>query len=334
MKVAVHVFDGISTFHLSVPLLVFGEVERQGVAHGWSTRLWSEAGEGRLSTLEGVGLDGIAGVETAAEADLLILPSWHDDLRPASGRLAELIRQAHHRGARVAGLCLGAFPVVDSGLLDGRTAVTHWAAADELATRRAAVSVKRDALYLDHGDVLTSAGTASAIDACLHLLRAELGANVASLIARHLVVAPHRDGGQAQYVDRLVPETYESEPLGTTIEWALNNLDLPLGVEQLARHAGMSRRNFTRRFVQATGVTPMRWVLLQRLDQSRGLLESTGWPIDRIARACGFVSAVTFRQNFVATYGTAPSSYRKRFSRDAYDPSELGGRKAGATKGA
>ncbi|MFD8500949.1 GlxA family transcriptional regulator [Amycolatopsis sp. NPDC059657] len=319
MRVAVHVFDGISTFHLSVPLLVFGEVERQGVAHGWTTRLWSEAGDGRVSTLEGVGVEGVAGVEVAEVADLVILPSWHSDLRQASGRLTELIRQAHSRGARVAGLCLGAFPVVDSGLLDGRTAVTHWAAADELATRRAAVCVKSDALYLDHGDVLTSAGTASAIDACLHLLRAELGTSVASLIARHLVVAPHRDGGQAQYVDRLVPESHESGLLGVTIEWALNNLDLPLGIEQLARHAGMSRRNFTRRFAQATGVTPARWVLLQRLDRSRGLLESTDWPMDRIARKCGFANAVTFRQNFVATYGTAPSSYRQRFSRDAHD---------------
>ncbi|WP_329407853.1 helix-turn-helix domain-containing protein [Nocardia vinacea] len=320
MKVAVHVFDGISAFHLSVPLLVFGEVERQGVAQGWSTRLWSETGDGRLSTFEGVGLEGVAGVEVAAEADLVILPSWHGDLRPVGDHLAELIRQTHHRGARVAGLCLGAFPVVDSGLLDGRTAVTHWAAADALATRRATVSVQSDALYLDHGDVLTSAGTASAIDACLHLLRTELGASVASLIARHLVVAPHRDGGQAQYVDRLVPETYESDLLGTTIEWALNNLNLPLSIEQLARHAGMSRRNFTRRFVQATGVTPARWVLLQRLDQSRELLESTGWPIDRIARTCGFASAVTFRQNFVAAYGTTPSSYRQRFYRDTQGP--------------
>lgn len=213
---------------------------------------------------------------------------------------------------------MGAFPVVDSGVVGARAVVTHWAVAPELVGRVPQVTVDASSLYLDHGDVLTSAGTASAIDACLHLVRAELGSAAAATVARHLVVAPHREGGQAQYVERPIPEPEERGRFGPTLDWALANLDADLCVDVLADHAGMSRRNFNRRFAETTGATPARWVVARRLDRARGLLENTTWPIDRIARECGFGSAVTFRQNFVAAFATTPTSYRRRFETSAY----------------
>lgn len=300
-------------FHLAVPLLVFGEVGRQGLATGWNPTVWTEDGRG-IRTAEGPRIEDVSGPEAIAEADLVVLPSWPSDLPPLQEPLARELRAAQARGSRVAGLCLGAFPVVDSGLLDGRDAVTHWGAADQLARRRPAVKVNSAALYLDHGDVLTSAGTASAIDACLYIVRAHLGSAAAATVARNLVVAPHREGDQAQYVDRPMPEPGGVGHLGPTIDWALARLDRRLSVEDLAAHARMSRRNFTRRFAEVTGTTPARWVLVRRLDEARRLLETTTWPIARIAEACGFSSAVTFRQNFVAAYSTTPTSYRQRFS--------------------
>lgn len=312
MLIAVHAFDGITMFHLSVPLLVFGEVTRQGLAPDWQTRVWTQNGRG-VRTVEGLRVDDVDGPELIESADLLVFPSWHSDLSPTPDELTMLIASAHQRGAQVAGLCLGAFPVVDSGVAGDRAVVTHWAVASELVERGSPVTVDASSLYLDHGDVLTSAGTASAIDACLHLVRAELGSAAAATVARHLVVAPHREGGQAQYVERPIPEPEEGGQLGVTIDWALANLDADLGVDVLAAHAGMSRRNFNRRFAETTGTTPARWVLARRLDRARGLLENTTWPIDRIARECGFGSAVTFRQNFVAAFATTPTSYRRRF---------------------
>ncbi|MEI5673123.1 MULTISPECIES: GlxA family transcriptional regulator [unclassified Nocardioides] len=313
LRVAVLAFEGITMFHLAAPLLVFGEVTRLGLDTGWTTSIWTADGRG-VRTAEGVSITDVAGPEVVADADLLVLPSWPSDLPAPDDELLHLVRDAHDRGTRVAGLCLGAFPVADSGILDGRSAVTHWAATDQLARRRPEVDVQAAALYVDHGDVLTSAGTASAIDACLHLLRSRIGSATAATVARHLVVAPHRDGDQAQYVARPLPEPGDVGRLGPTLDWALAHLDEPMTVDDLAARARMSRRHFTRRFAETTGTTPARWVLARRLDESRRLLETTGWSVDRIARSCGFGSAVTFRQNFAAAYATTPTSYRQRFT--------------------
>jgi transcriptional regulator GlxA family with amidase domain len=313
MRIAVYAFDGITMFHLAAPLLVFGEVGRQGLAQGWDPVVWTRDGHG-IRTVEGPRVEDVNGPDAVDDADLVVLPSWPTDLPITDEALAGRIRAAQARGSRVAGLCLGAFPVVDSGLLDGREVVTHWAAAEELAGRRPEVKVSPAALYLDHGDVLTSAGTASAIDACLHIVRSQLGSAAAATVARNLVVAPHRDGDQAQYVERPMPQPGGVGHLGPTIDWALAHLDQQLTVDELAAHARTSRRNFTRRFREVTGTTPARWVLARRLDEARRLLETTAWPIARIATACGFTSVVTFRQNFVATYATTPTSYRQRFS--------------------
>jgi transcriptional regulator GlxA family with amidase domain len=313
MKIAVYAFDGITMFHLAAPLIVFETAANLGLAPGWRTTVWTTAGRS-IRTSEGLVIDNLAGPATTADADLLVFPSWPLELPPPDDDLVATVHDAHRRGALIAGLCLGAFPVVASGVLDGRTAVTHWAAADALAAQRPTVDVRRSALYIDHGDVLTSAGTASAIDACLHILRTRLGSAAASRVARYLVVAPHRDGDQAQFVEHPIPPQHDPGAIGDTVEWALNNLNHDLSVKALADHACMSKRNFTRRFQSATGTTPARWVLTRRIDAARTLLETTTWSIERIAHESGFANAVTFRQNFVGSLAITPTLYRRRFS--------------------
>ncbi|WP_311208394.1 MULTISPECIES: helix-turn-helix domain-containing protein [unclassified Aeromicrobium] len=312
MRIAVHAFDGISLFHLSVPTTVFTEVARLGLDPSWHVTVWSSTAQ--VTTAEGVTIGDLRGPEVAAEADLLVFPSWHGDLRAADDVVTNEIDAAEARGARLAGLCLGAFPLADTGVLNGRATVTHWGAADHLATRHPDLEVDANAIYLDHGDVLTSAGTASAIDACLHIVRRELGAEAAATLARHLVVAPHRDGGQAQYIDRPMPEKDGVGQLGKTFEWVLAHLDEEITVEVMADRARMSRRNFSRRFSEVTGVSPAKWVLGRRLDESRRLLERSSLPVEAVARHCGFGSVVTFRQSFNQAYGTTPTSYRRRFA--------------------
>lgn len=316
MRIAVHAFDGMTMFHLAVPLLVFGEVRRLDLAAGWQVQVWTDDGA-PIRTSEGLVVADTAGPAAPEAADLLVLPSWPVALPEPEQAFLDGIRHAHARGAGIAGLCLGAFPVVASGLLDGRSAVTHWTAAEQLAARYPQVRVQAAALYLDHGDVLTSAGTASGLDACLHLVRARLGAEAAAVLARQIVIAPHREGGQAQYIDRPVHRLGRDDLLGPTIEWALANLDRPLSVADLAARARMSTRSFTRHFQQTTGTSPARWVLARRLDEARRLLETTDRSIAQVAALCGFASPVTFRQNFVAAYATTPSSYRKRFAEPA-----------------
>ncbi|WP_026196406.1 GlxA family transcriptional regulator [Corynebacterium lubricantis] len=313
MRIAIHAFDGITMFHVASPLAVFGEVARLGIASDWQTQVWSHDGL-PVRTAEGPILSDVAGPEVVEQADLLVLPSWHADLRTPEEPLVGLIQSAHIRGTEIAGLCLGAFPVAAAGILDGRSAVTHWRCADQLQVAAPRVDVDPDALYLDHGDVMTSAGTASALDACLHLVRKHLGADAATKVARQLVIAPHRDGGQAQYIERPLPVDVSDDAIQGVMNWALANLDQPLAVADLAARARMSTRNFTRKFRELTGATPAQWVTEKRLDESRRLLETTSWTVERVARTCGYGSPVTFRQSFLAAYGTPPSAYRKHFT--------------------
>ncbi|WP_454042075.1 GlxA family transcriptional regulator [Cellulosimicrobium sp. Marseille-Q8652] len=311
LRIAVYAFDGVTMFHLSVPQIVFDEVSRQGLG-AWKTVLFSDRA-GSVRTAEGYRIGGVQGPAAAAEADVVVVPSWFEDGRTAGTTLRRVLTRAHDRGATVAGLCLGAVAVADAGLLSGRGAVTHWQSMDMLASRHPDVTLDASVLYVDHGDVLTSAGTASAIDACLHLVRSRLGAAAANQVARHLVVAPHREGGQAQYIERPVPAQASDDPVSRVVAWALEHLGETLTVERLAAVAHMSRRTFVRAFRASTGATPAAWVRSRRLDEARRLLESTDLSVDRVADACGFGSAVTLRQSFAAAFGTSPSEYRRRF---------------------
>ncbi|MDO1482121.1 MULTISPECIES: GlxA family transcriptional regulator [Rhodococcus] len=313
MRIAVYTFDDITMFHLAAPLMVFGEVTRLDLAPGWQTRLWSDR-PGSVRTAEGYPIGEVAGPETVEWADIVIVPSWPRPSTPIGAALKERLHQAHARGAIIAGLCLGAFAVADAGLLDGRAAVTHWEAMPLLAERCPGSEVDSSVLYIDHDDVLTSAGTASAIDACLYLVRKHLGSAAATRVARHLVVAPHREGGQAQYIERPLARVATDTVIAEVLEWALTRLDEPLPVDRLAEQANMSRRSFVRHFQQATGTTPARWILERRLQEARVLLETTDWSIDAVASSCGFASPVTFRQNFTAAFSTTPTAYRRQFA--------------------
>ena len=311
MKIAIYAFEGVTMFHLSVPQMVFDEVARQGLAD-WRTVLFSDRA-GSVHTAEGYSIGGIRGLSAAEDADIVVVPSWVDDGRAPRPAFRRMLIAAHDRGATIAGLCLGAIAVADAGLVTGRAAATHWHAVGSLAARHPDIMVDASVLYLDHGDVLTSAGTASGIDASLHIVRTRLGADAANRVARSLVVAPHREGGQAQYIERPVPSGAADDPIAATSSWALNHLDEELSVERLADAAHMSRRSFVRAFRASTGSTPAAWVRSRRLDEARRLLETTDLSIDQIAASCGFGNPVTLRQNFASAFGSSPSSYRRRF---------------------
>ena len=337
MHIAVYAFDGITMFHLSIPEMVFRTVSRLGLAD-WKVSLFTTASESAalskdpmnpaegmgpalstpsshaasIRTSEGYILGGLGGPKLAGEADVVVVPAWFSDGRPTGEELRFLLKTAHARGACIVGLCLGAIPLAEAGLIGGRRAVTHWRAFEPLAREHPEIALDESVLYIDHGDILTSAGAASGLDACLHLVRARLGARAANEVARQLVIAPHREGGQAQYIERPVPRR-ANDPIGRTVAWALEHLSEPLPVERLARTAQMSTRSFIRAFSEATGTAPATWVRAQRVREAQRLLESTDLAIEQVASACGFGSTVTLRQAFTRALTTTPSAYRRRF---------------------
>lgn len=310
-RIAVVAFDRISPFHLSVPSLVFESRPDLGLPV-FELRVCA-ADPGPLRTDAGFALHVEHGLEALDGADTVIVPSWRDAAEPAPASLCQALRRAHGAGAQVVGLCLGTFVLADAGLLDGRPATTHWAALTHFARRHPRVRLQPDVLYVDDGDVLTSAGTVAGIDCCLHLLRQRHGAEVANRIARRLVVAPHRQGGQAQYIEQPVPATRRDAVLGPTLDWMLERLDRPHRLDALAAHAHMSRRSFTRHFRQVTGTTVVQWLAHQRLARAQQLLETTDLALERIAADSGFGNAGALRQQFVRLRGVPPSAYRRGF---------------------
>jgi transcriptional regulator GlxA family with amidase domain len=260
------------------------------------------------------------GLERLEEADLIALPAVGDSRLRAvpefpADLLAEL-RRAVDRGARVLSVCSGAFILGEAGLLDGRRCTTHWRHADDLARRYPQAKVDPDVLYVDDDPVITSAGTAAGIDACLYLVRKEQGTRVANGIARRMVVPPQRDGGQAQYVDQPVAPTCDGA-LQDLLEWLRAHLDQPLSVRQLAARANMSERTFARRFVQDTGTTPQRWLIGQRILLAQQLLEESDETVDAIADRAGFGNATALRHHFRTWRGTTPNAYRRLFRGDS-----------------
>jgi transcriptional regulator GlxA family with amidase domain len=256
----------------------------------------------------------------------VVVPAWRDSGDTPPEPLLEALRAAHRRGARIASLCTGAFVLAHAGLLDGKRATTHWMHAEKLAAMFPQVRVDPAVLYVDEGDVLTSAGTAAGIDLCLHMVRLDHGAEVANVYARRMVVPPHRDGGQAQYVEMPVGRTPDHDGLATTLSWALSNLDQPITVEQMAARANQSPRTFARRFRAVTGTTPLRWLLSQRVAAAQRLLETSDLPVEVVAQRCGFGAAATLRLHFGRTVGISPLAYRRTFnSAEPVNP----GRRAG-----
>lgn len=310
--VAVVAFEGISPFHLSVPCIVFGDELMKLGAPRYRLLICGEK-TGPTPTVSGFQINVEHDLDSLAEADTVIVPAWRDpDERPTEA-LLQALRTAHARGARLVGLCLGTFVLAEAGLLDGRAASTHWAWAEEFERSYPRVALNRNALYIDDGDVLTSAGTAAALDCCLHIVRSDHGAEIANRIARRLVVAPHRHGGQAQYIEKPLPAGGGQDQLGATINWAIEHLDEPLCLEMLASRAGMSLRSFTRHFKKQTGTTWTQWLLNHRLAAAQRLLETGSCPIDRVAEMAGFGSTGSLRQHFTRAFSISPASYRRQF---------------------
>jgi transcriptional regulator GlxA family with amidase domain len=248
----------------------------------------------------------------AVGADLVVIPAGgiREEYPP---ELLQTIRDAHAQGATILSICTGSFLLGATGLLDGRSAVTHWRYAEELARRFPRTRVSMDVLYIDEGSIITGAGTAAGIDACLHLVRRELGSAVATRIARRMVVPPQRDGGQRQYVEAPLPQT-DCESIQPVLDHIAENLDAPHTVPDLARLAMMSERTFARRFVAETGTTPHKWLVQQRVLRARELLEQTDLPVESVASHSGFGSAALLRSHFQSVVGTSPQRYRREFS--------------------
>lgn len=254
------------------------------------------------------------GLEALSRADTVLVPGWRNPLIPNEPALIAALRRAHRRGARLVSFCSGAFVLAEAGLLDGRPATTHWADADAFRARYPAVRLDPAVLYVDDGQVLTSAGAAASIDLSVHLIRNDYGAEIANAVARQQVVPPHRHGGQAQYVQAPVATAdHTGDLLGDTLEWAVTQLHRPLSVAHLAARAALSPRQFTRRFRDLTGTTPHQWLITQRLALAQRLLETTDQPVDKVAAATGFGTGASLRQHFQRSLATSPVAYRRTF---------------------
>ena len=310
--VAVLAFDQISAFHLAVPCVVFGEAH-SGVP-AFDVRVCA-AEPGPLRSTAGFGLVLNHGLEELRRAAIVIVPSWRDPQEPAPAPLLRALQAAHRRGALIVGLCLGAYVLAEAGLLTGRRATTHWAYAQDFAQRFPMIQVEADVLYIEEaqGQILTSAGTAAGIDACLHLLRRRCGSQLANSVARRLVVPPHRQGGQAQYIEQALPVRSRDSKLAALLDEVRATLEQTHSLDSLAARASMSRRSFSRHFRQLTGGTVGEWLLHERLQLSQRLLESGKQSVERVAALAGFGSAASFRMHFQRVFAVSPTAWRRTF---------------------
>jgi len=311
-RIAALCLPGVVAFDLAVPAQVFSLAARLGEASEPSYDFSAASpGGGTVATTSAFELSALAGLAALERADTVVLPGYlgiHDPLPPG---VADALRSTLDRGGRVMSICTGAFALGHAGLLDGRRATTHWAAGGGGARRGPRAAGRPRAPYVDEGAVLTSAGLSAGIDLCLHLVRRDHGEAAGAAVARAMVAPPHREGGQAQYIERPLPGADGS--LRATRDWALEHLAEPLDVRGMAAHARVSTRTFARRFLAETGVTPLRWLLRQRVSEARGLLERTDLSVEEVATAAGFGSAASLREHFRRGTATTPTAYRQTF---------------------
>jgi transcriptional regulator GlxA family with amidase domain len=309
-RVAVLVLEGAKPLDVGIPAQVF----TTRASMPYEVRVCGAA-PGLVTGADGLSYHVAHGLDTLDWADIVFIPGYRfPDREDPPGTVVDALRAAHDGGARLAAISTGAFALAATGLLDGRRATTHWHYTRALAARHPLVQVDENVLFVDEGTVLTSAGAASGIDLCLHILRSDLGVAASNHAARRLVAAPYRSGGQAQYVPRSVPEPL-GERFAATREWALHRLGEPLTLELLARHAAVSPRTFSRRFAEDTGYTPMQWVMRARVDVARELLERSEYGIEQIASDVGLGTGANLRMHFQRILGTTPSEYRRTFTK-------------------
>ncbi|MYX94981.1 helix-turn-helix domain-containing protein [Streptomyces sp. SID486] len=311
-NVAVVLLDGVHPFELGVVCEVFGIDRSDDGLPVYDFAVVSAEGP-QLGTHCGFTVSTPYGLERLEDADLIAVPAGETYAeRTYPPELLAALRRATERGARVLSVCSGVFVLAAAGLLDGRRCAVHWHHAEQLARRYPRLTVEPDVLYVDEDPVITSAGTAAGIDACLHLVRKEQGPEVANKIARRMVVPPHRDGGQAQFIERPLPKA-PCDTVGEVLAWMEAHLEEEVTVEQLAARAHMAPRTFARRFQQETGTTPYRWILRQRVLLAQELLEGTDETMDAVAWRTGFGTAAALRHHFIRSLGTTPNAYRRAF---------------------
>lgn len=309
-RVAVLCLEGLVAFDLTAPAQAFQLAAKPSGEPLYKLSTCSPDG-GPVPTTSGFAVSPSAGLEALRRAQTIVVPGYANILAPPPAEALEALRGAAARGARLVSICTGAFGLAHAGALDCRRATTHWAWAQELARSFPTVQVDPDALFVDEGEVLTSAGLSAGIDLSLHVIRRDFGAEVGERVARHMVAPPHRDGGQAQFFKPELPP-----PAGTlepTRRWASQRLEEPLDVAAMSRHAGVSPRTFARRFRAETGTTPLQWLLAQRVLEARRQLEATDLPVEEVARRTGFGTAASLRDHFRRATATTPSAYRRSF---------------------
>jgi AraC family transcriptional regulator, transcriptional activator FtrA len=306
------VYEGLCMFEFASAAEVFG-MARPELGEDWYRFETCAAEQGEVRGQYGTRLQPNGNLDRLAEAGTIIVPGWKGVDEPVPLAVVDALQRAHARGARLLSICSGSFVLAATGLLDGRRATTHWRYAEAMRLRYPAIEVDPDVLYVDEGQLLTSAGSAAGLDLCLHLIRRDRGPAIANHVARRLVIPPHRDGGQAQYVERPVAQR-ERDLLGPVMDAMRRRLadDLPLAT--LAAMAAMSERSFIRRFKASTGATPADWLTTLRVDRARELLESSALSIDLIAGQTGLGTATTLRHHFRRKLGTSPGAYRQQFA--------------------
>lgn len=307
--VALGITDNMSLFELAIPCAIFGSPRPEAATTWYDLTVCSTPGA-RVGAWFRV--DSARGLTELAAASTVVVPACDDAVEAPPPELVQAVRTAHEHGARVASICTGAFVLAAAGLLDGRRATTHWSQAETLAQQYPGIEVDTDVLYVDDGDVLTSAGQAAGIDLCLHMVRTDYGAAAANSAARRLVVPPHRDGGQAQFVAAPM-STGGDHTLNGLLDWAIERLHQPLTVTDLAREAGLSPRQLSRHFLAVTGTSPLQWLLTQRIRRAQELLETVHDSVDDIAAQVGLGTAATLRRHFNRRIGTSPDAYRRTF---------------------
>ena len=312
--IALILYPGFSPFHFSVPYLVFSA--RVAEVQLFDLKIISLDAEPvigeRAMTVQADG-----GLALAETADILVVPGWNDlDARPDPALAGALVR-AHARGAHVVGLCYGAYVLAYAGLLDGKRASTHWMAEKDFSVRFPRVRLDLNALYVDEDRLITSAGTGAGLDCCLYLVRAVYGPKIANKVARTMVIAPHREGGQAQFIEQPMASSTENSQVNQMLDYLRKNLDKQHSIDELARRALTSRRTFTRHFHKATGMTLVDWLVNERLQQTRELLETTSIPIERISELIGFQTPLSLRQHFKRRFQVSPRDWRKTFGQKA-----------------
>ena len=318
-QVVVLAYDGLCTFEFGVAVEVFG-LPRPEMGDDWYRFAVAAVDEGELRATGGIRILADGDLRLLEHADLIVVPGWRgmDSLVPEA--LCDALRQASARGSQVMSICSGVFVLAASGLLDRRRATTHWRYIETLKTRFPAIDVVEDVLYQDEGDILTSAGSAAGIDLCLHVVRRDYGMEAANRVARRLVIPPHRDGSQTQQLSRPVAQLRESQRFGQLFDFLHQHLAQPHSVDSLSRRVGMSQRTFLRRFQDATGTTPTRWLLNERLLRAKDYLENSRLSIDSIAEQTGFGQAPTLRHHFRQHFALSPAQYRKQFALSSERP--------------